>query len=212
MRDNIILVDCDGVLCDWMYSFNAFMEMQGFKQKNLSYNVNEFYGIDQKVAKAKVKEFNDSAAIAFLPPLRDAVYYMKRLHMLHGYRFHVITSLSSNKYAQRLRRQNLELLFGKELFDEIICLPCGADKDDVLEKYKNSSCFWIEDKVENALVGDKLGLHSILVEHDYNANYYESDPYAYDEESENIPRFAKWKYIYNYITGEGDSDNNNDYI
>ena len=199
MQNNIILTDCDGVLCDWMYSFNAFMEMQGFKEKQTSYNVNEFYGIDKKVGKAKVKEFNDSAAIAFLPPLRDAVYYMKRLNMLHGYKFHVITSLSSNKYAQRLRRQNLELLFGEELFDEIIFLPCGADKDNVLKRYEGTGCFWIEDKVENAMVGDCLGLHSVLVEHDFN-----KEPTDYD--SAYIPRFYKWKHIYNYITGEGDNE------
>ena len=36
MQNNIILTDCDGVLCDWMYSFNAFMEMQGFKEKQTS--------------------------------------------------------------------------------------------------------------------------------------------------------------------------------
>ena len=199
MQNNIILTDCDGVLCDWMYSFNAFMEMQGFKEKQTSYNVNEFYGIDKQVGKAKVKEFNDSAAIAFLPPLRDAVYYMKRLNMLHGYKFHVITSLSSNKYAQRLRRQNLELLFGKELFDEIIFLPCGADKDNVLKRYEGTGCFWIEDKVENAMVGDQLGLHSVLVEHSFN-----KEPTDYD--SAHIPRFKKWKHIYNYITGEGDNE------
>lgn len=201
MKNNIILVDCDGVLCDWFYSFNQFMETQGFKQKNLSYNVSEIYDIDKTVAKAKVKEFNNSAAIAFLPPLRDAVFFMKQLHMRHGYKFHVITSLSSNVYAQKLRQQNLESLFGKDLFDEIICLPCGADKDDALARYKDSGCFWIEDKVENAVVGDKLGLHSILVEHKYNANYEIDDPYASDIESEFIPRYKKWQEIYQYITG-----------
>ena len=36
-----------------------------------------------EAGKKFVAEFNDSAAIAFLPPLRDAVYYMKRLNMLH---------------------------------------------------------------------------------------------------------------------------------
>ena len=53
MQNNIILTDCDGVLCDWMYSFNAFMEMQGFKEKQTSYNVNEFYGIDKQVGRQK---------------------------------------------------------------------------------------------------------------------------------------------------------------
>ena len=58
------------------------------------YNVGARFGMTAAEGKNMVREFNDSAAIAFLPPLRDAVYYMKRLNMFHGYKFHVITSLS----------------------------------------------------------------------------------------------------------------------
>ena len=119
MKDNIILVDCDGVLCDWEYSFTQYMHHKGIPTVDDSqYNVGNRFGLTVEEGKNMVREFNDSAAIAFLPPLRDAVYYMKRLNMLHGYKFHVITSLSTNKYAQKLRIQNLELLFGKELFDD----------------------------------------------------------------------------------------------
>ena len=192
MKDNIILVDCDGVMCDWEYSFTAFMEHKGIPIiDNNQYNVYEKFGLSPLEGKRYVAEFNDSAAIAFLPPLRDAVYYMKRLNMLHGYKFHVISSLSTNKYAQRLRTQNLELLFGKELFDDFIYLGCGADKDEVLAKYEGTECFWVEDKPENAEVGLKFGLNSILVAHDHNVKH-----------NINIPRFYKWKYIYKYIIGE----------
>lgn len=192
MKDNIILVDCDGVLCDWEYSFTQYMNHKGYPTIDTTqYSVGKRFGLSKDFGKRRVADFNDSAAIAFLPPLRDAVYYMKRLNMLHGYRFHCITSLSDNKYAQRLRNQNLELLFGKEMFDDFIYLPCGADKDEVLKKYEGTECFWVEDKPENAEVGETFGLNSILVAHEHNA-YYNGD----------IPRFWKWKYIYNHITGE----------
>lgn len=192
MKENIILVDCDGVLCDWEYSFTHFLLHKGYKTKDTSeYNVGKRFGITKEEGRKLVEEFNDSAAIAFLPPLRDAVYYMKRLNMLHGYKFHCITSLSKNRYAQKLRIQNLELLFGKELFDEYIILDCGADKDDALLPYANSDCWWIEDKPKNAELGASYGLQSILVAHDHNA-YYEG----------NIPRYWKWKDIYKHITGE----------
>ena len=191
MKDNIILVDCDGVLCDWEYAFTQFMHHKGFPTINDSvYNVGERFGFSREQGHTFVEEFNASAAIAFLPPLRDAVYYMKRLHMLHGYQFHCITSLSTNKYAQKLRTQNLELLFGKDLLDDFIYLPCGADKDDVLAKYKDTGCFWIEDKPKNAQVGLDMGLDSILVAHDHNS------------EEVNIPRYWKWKHIYKHIIGE----------
>ena len=193
MKENIILVDCDGVLCDWAYSFTAWMEHTK-KIPTLDfneYNVGKRFGITKEEGRKLVAEFNDSAAIAFLPPLRDAVYYIKRLNLLHGYRFHCITSLSDNKYAQRLRTQNLELLFGKEIFDEFVYLPCGADKDEALAKYKGTECFWVEDKPENAEEGLKNGLNSILVAHDHNGD---ANP--------DIPRFWKWKEIYKHITGE----------
>jgi len=192
MKENIILVDCDGVLCDWEYSFTQWMNHKGYPTSDSTqYNVAKRFNLAGDFGKNVVAEFNDSASIAFLPPLRDAVYYIKRLNMLHGYRFHCITSLSEDKYAQRLRTQNLELLFGKEIFDEFVYLPCGADKDEALAKYKGTECFWVEDKPENAEVGEKLGLNSILVAHEHNA-YYDGD----------IPRFWKWKHIYNHITGE----------
>jgi len=192
MKENIILVDCDGVLCDWEYSLTQWMNHKGYPTSDSTqYNVAKRFNLAGDFGKNVVAEFNDSASIAFLPPLRDAVYYIKRLNMLHGYRFHCITSLSEDKYAQRLRTQNLELLFGKEIFDEFVYLPCGADKDEVLAKYKGTECFWVEDKPENAEVGKSFGLNSILVAHEHNA-YYDGD----------IERFWKWKHIYNYITGE----------
>ena len=192
MKDNIILVDCDGVLCDWEYSFTQWMNHKGFPTiDDQQYNVGARFGLSKEYGKDLVVEFNDSAAIGFLPPLRDAVYYMKRLNKLHGYRFHCITSLSDNKYAQRLRVQNLELLFGKEIFDEFIFLGCGADKDEALEPYRDSECYWIEDKIDNAELGVKLGLKSILVAHNHNSHYVGD-----------ISRQWKWKHIYNQISGE----------
>ena len=40
MKDNIILVDCDGVLCDWEYSFTQWMHHKGIPTVDESqYNV-----------------------------------------------------------------------------------------------------------------------------------------------------------------------------
>ena len=191
MKDNIILVDCDGVLCDWEYAFSQWMHQQGHMTHDQNqYDIAKRFNMERYIAKGLVKIFNDSANIAFLPALRDAVYYMKRLNLLHGYRFHCITSLSDNKYAHRLRYQNLDFLFGRELWDEVICLPCGSDKDEALEPYRDSGCFWIEDKIQNAELGVSLGLNSILVAHEHNG-HYDGD----------IPRYWRWKEIYNHIAG-----------
>jgi hypothetical protein len=189
----LILVDCDGVLCDWESAFDGWMTEQGYNIQPdgaNKYRIDQRYGIDGVDCIRLVKIFNQSAAIGFLPPLRDAIHYVKKLHAEHGYVFHCITSLSSNKNAQKLRHANLTNLFGPTVFEDIICLETGADKDTALLPYQNSGLFWIEDKLENAVVGDKMGLKSILVKHPFNSEY--TGP---------IPLVDNWSSIYSIITG-----------
>jgi len=190
---SLILVDADGVLLDWEWAFSVWMQERGYTltaDNKKSYYLHHHYNeLEEKDAKKVVKTFNESAAIGFLPPLRDAMYYVKRLHEEHGYRFHCITSLSLDANAGKLREMNLRKLFGKTAFEQIICLDTGADKHTALSEYKDSGCYWIEDKPENADVGHALGLKSILVEHGHNMNH--ECPY---------PVVKNWREIYEIIT------------
>ena len=190
---SLILVDADGVILDWEYAFSVWMEQHGFVKTEGSqfiYDIGKRYGIDHEQGRKLIKIFNESAAIGFLPPLRDAMYYVKRLHEEHGYVFHCITSLSLDANAGKLREMNLRKLFGKTAFEKITCLDTGADKHDALEPYRDSGCWWVEDKPENAEVGHKLGLRSILVEHGHNMNHV----------NEQIPVVKNWREIYEIIT------------
>lgn len=190
LKDKVILVDCDGVLVDWLYSFHKWMEMSGYNLlKDDEYDMAVAYGIPKSVAKELTSRFNESAAIGWLTPFRDAIKYVRKLHEEHGFVFHCITSLSLNPYAGELRKKNLHDLFGETIFEEIICLGCGAEKDEALAPYKDSGCFWVEDKPENAVVGSELGLQSILIEHDHNLDFYHPD----------IPTVKTWKEIYEMI-------------
>jgi FMN phosphatase YigB (HAD superfamily) len=191
MKNKIILTDADGVLLDWEYAFNIWMKQHGFTlQEPLKYNIGKRYGIDMEQGKKLIKVFNESAAIGFLPALRDAMYYVKRLHEEHGYVFHCITSLSKDENAQELRRMNLRKLFGNTVFDRFVFLDTGADKDEVLEEYKGSGCIWVEDKVDNALVGANLGLRSYLIEHGHNM----------DHKSTKYRIVKNWKEIHELVT------------
>jgi hypothetical protein len=190
---SLILVDADGVILDWEYAFSVWMEEHGFVKTEGSqfiYDIGNRYGIDHEQGRKLIKIFNESAAIGFLPPLRDAMYYVKRLHEEHGYVFHCITSLSLDANAGKLREMNLRKLFGKTAFEKITCLETGADKNDALEPYRDSGCWWVEDKPENAEVGHELGLRSILVEHGHNMNHV----------NEQIPVVKNWREIYAIIT------------
>jgi hypothetical protein len=193
--NKIILTDADGVLLNWEYAFCTWMEQHGYTQienGNHYYDLSERFAITRAEAKAKVKIFNESAAIGFLPALRDAMFYVKRLHEEHGYNFHCITSLSLDPSAYELRKMNLEKLFGPTAFTKLICLDTGADKDDALAKYRNKGYYWVEDKYENAVAGLKYGLKPILIEHGFNMN----DPVL-----DGMVKCLNWKEIYEHIVG-----------
>lgn len=190
LNEKVILVDCDGVLLDWMYSFDAWMTKRGYKMiADDQYDIEVAYGIDKSKAKELIHHFNESAAIGFLTPFRDAIKYVKKLHEEHGYVFHCITSLSENDYAYNLRWFNLATLFGEGVFEQLICLDTGADKTAALTKYKDSGCFWVEDKPENAVIGHELGLCSVLMMHGHNSEFTHPD----------IPEVKSWKEIYEMI-------------
>ena len=193
MKDvnKVILTDCDGVLMNWEYAFNVWMQSHGYEMSDKGmthYDMGDRYDLSRNKKRQLVRQFNESAAIGFLPPLRDAMYYVDLLHRKHGYVFHMITALSKDESAQKLRIMNTKKLFGETTFEKFIFVDTGADKDEVLDEYYDSGFIWIEDKLENAELGDQLGLESILVEHGHNMD------------NDQFPTFASWKEIYDYIT------------
>jgi len=194
MKERIILVDCDGFLLDWEWAFNIWMQERGYVQRP---NAKDYYKISDQFenlsvpdAKKFTRLFNESAAIGFLPPLRDSVYWMKRLNEELGYRFICITSLSTDVNAQKLRRMNLEKYYG-DVFDDVVCLETGSDKHEALDKFAGTGYWWIEDKPENADVGFERGLRSILIEHGHNMNH--TCPY---------PIVKNWKEIFEIVSAK----------
>jgi len=192
LQEKVILTDCDGVLVDWLYSFHSWMNTVHSKYAVVTgtYDMEIAYDMDKSRMKEYVRAYNASASVAYMSPLRDAVKYVKKLHEEHGYVFRCITSLSLDASAWKARMFNLEQLFGKTAFELLVCLDTGADKDEALEPYRNTNCYWIEDKVQNADLGSNLGLNSLLIGHDFNADY-----------TGDVPRVQNWKEIYNIITG-----------
>lgn len=190
MKNKCILTDADGVLFDWEYAFGQWMKRHGYSVfETGSYLMDVKYGLQKAEAKRLIRMFNESAWIRKLPPLRDAIHYVKKLHTEHGYVFHCITSLSNDDYSQHLRTKNLREMFGDSVFEKYIYLDTGADKDEVLEQYRDTDCYWIEDKPQNVDCGIHMGLNGILVTHDHNENYVGK-----------AQRVQNWKEIYEIVT------------
>ena len=186
-----ILTDCDGVLVNWLASFDNWMHNNGYQLSEFPdqhYDMHLRYNdLTKEDSKKLVRIFNNSYDISNLEPFRDAVKYVTKLHE-EGYTFTVITSLSDYPRAKVMRSFNLKALFGPAIKD-LICLDTGADKTEALSKYKDSGLFWIEDLVKNADIGLKLGLKPILMEHDHNA----------DNQDLEYPKVKSWAEIYRII-------------
>jgi len=197
MAQKYIITDIDGVVLDWEEGFSVWMEHHGHEKVEgyqFKYNIGDRYGMTYEQGSKMVKQFNESAAIGFLPPLRDAQYFIKKLHEQHRYKFVALTSLSLDPYAKALRERNLKKLMG-DAFERVICLDTGADKDEDLKelasKKKYANCFWIEDKPENMHAGVKVGFKGILMEHGHNMNIKVDGFVA-----------KNWEGIYNHIIGQ----------
>jgi len=189
MKDNIILVDCDGVLVDWEpYFYNWMKEKHDKVPVDTSlYNIGKVFGIPPPEGHRYVGEFNSSSHMANIGPLRDAVKYVRKLFTDHGYRFHVITSQTDDASAKEFRKYNLETLFGKEVFDGFTILNQGEDKDKELAKWKDTGCYWVEDKPANIDAGYEAGLTPILMAQEHNVG------------SHTDIRVQDWKSVYNKI-------------
>jgi uncharacterized HAD superfamily protein len=195
MQSNLILTDVDGVILDWEYAFNVWAQTHGYSRiegGQYKYSIGKRYGISEEEAKRLIKYFNESAAIGFLPPLRDSMYYLKRLHEKHGFIFHAITSLSKDQHSCKLREMNIKKLFGETAFEKFVFLDTGADKDEALEPYRNSGLYFIEDKIDNCITGANMGLSSLLMTHGHNMDFIHSE----------IRHVKNWKQIYEIVTGE----------
>jgi FMN phosphatase YigB (HAD superfamily) len=188
--DKRIILDCDGVLLDWAYAFDVWMVEHGYSKISNTdqyYEQTRRYGISQVEAVSQIKKFNESGCVGFIPAFRDSVEYVTKLSEL-GWKFEVISCLDKDKYAQKLRQKNLLHLFG-DVFDFIDCaLDFTVGKEQyLLDRYKGKNYYWIEDSVDHAESGKRVGLNSIVMDHPYNKEW-------------DGPRVKNWKDIYQIIT------------
>jgi len=200
--NRIILTDVDGVLLEWENHFTQWMLKRShfvrrkrrqtyrlLKNKQSEYAMEKRFGVSKTTIEKEIREFNRSAWMGTQPPLPQAVTYVKLLHA-EGWTFIPITSQTSDVPAQLLRKRLLSDLFGEHVFQNYFILETGDDKFSVLEEFKNTGLYWVEDKWENAMTGYKLGLKPLLINHGYNQHH--SHP--------KIKRVNNWKQIHKIVS------------
>jgi len=195
LNKKVILTDCDGVLLDWKYGFYQYMAQRGHSVQNDNvYSMAETFNITKDEANEHVRIFNNSMYIAHLTPFRDAIASVRYLYETHGFVLHVITALSTEPEAYKLRMQNLHEVFGANVIDRLVCTdPEHPDKTPFLDEYKDTNCIWVEDSPKNAIAGAKLGLNTYSINHSHNADF------KYDDDM-NIECVDDWQGI---ISHEG---------
>ena len=191
--DNVILVDFDGVCAYWEHSFSTWMFLNGYgKSKSGEYELCKKYNISEKEADLLAKMFNESAGLASLPPMRDSIKYIKKLHEDHGYVFHCISAILDIDASRIARWENIHRLFGMTAFERLTLCGKSENKDALLSQYDGSGCYWVEDVAQNAEYGLKYGLKPLIMKQHYNESY----------DNPLIPKVNNWKEIYEYITGD----------
>lgn len=169
MENKLILADCDGVLLHWEWYFDRWMSKHGYtKRVEGAYSTGEAYAIAEERGEQLVRMFNETVYAGTLPPLRDAVKYVRKLHEDYGCVLHVISSIGGEAEIVEARHRNLYNVFGKSVFYKITCMYPDIPKSYVLAEYANSNAIWVEDVVSNYEMGQKLGLHCLLVSQSYN--------------------------------------------
>lgn len=190
----LILTDVDGVLLDWEHMFIRWMNSKGICNgvtEFTSHDLGTVFNYPDHEMLNHIEVFNESAYMGYLPPLRDSIKYVKKLHEEHGFMFRCITSLGTNPYSMKLRIRNLETLFGASLFDGFEFFDVTESKISALSRFKDTGYPWIEDKPSNALLGADLGLTSYLINHRYN---------THDMNLGDVQRVNSWKQIYDMIS------------
>lgn len=191
--NKVILTDADGVLLDWNKGFEAFALARGYPKvpgTDDDYRMFIRHNISADLAHNLIKEFNEGPDVEHLDPFADSVEYVKKIADL-GFRFIVVTSISDHPDSKVYRTRNLNSIFG-DVFDDVVCLPMGASKANVLLKWAGTNYFWIEDHMRQAEAGYEAGLSPILINHPYN-NHYETDLFP------KVPVEDPWKHIYKHV-------------
>ena len=165
-----LLLDCDGVLLDWVGGFIGFASKALGREPDPagpdSFDLTGWMGCDTATYFAMVNDFNEGADGSFgrLTPLPGSVDALQAAAS-QGRKISIITACSTLPRVIAQREQNLRDVYG-DIFHEIHAVDLRQSKEELLRRYKD--VFWVEDKSENAVLGAEIGHKSYLIRSSHN--------------------------------------------
>lgn len=189
-----VLLDCDDVLLDWIAGFIPFarnrlkldIDPRGPGQFDLTPWLKTGSSAETREI---LRLFNEGSDTGFsnLPPIPGAIEAIRELRDM-GLRLRVITSCSADPAVRHRRRDNLETVFGTNVFDEIICLEMGVSKAAALRAQPLSA--WVEDLPKNALEGHLIGHQACVLAAHHNGADRDGFVSRHD-----VPWFDTWEQV-----------------
>lgn len=182
-KANDILIDCDGVLLDWLEGFQMYARLHlGLNldpEGPSNFNLTHWLGVaDHDETVRIIDEFNAGISGHFskLPVMPGAAQALNALHQ-QGRDIHVITSCSTHPDVVTMRRKNLESIFGR-IFNSITHIDLLDKKAPLLEQHVPA--IWVEDNFDNAIAGARAGHRTFLIRSPHNRSH-EADggPYPF---------------------------------
>ena len=165
----LILTDIDDTILKFADRFQEWVEAKGYQTFGAPLRdtgaIMTLIQKDRDEVDALVTEFSMSPDVmACLHPEPDALEVLPELHRM-GYEFAAISSCVDGPYVTKMRRENVENVFGFS-FRDVHCTGLLKPKDGVLTQYEPT--WWVEDNGHHATVGAALGHSSLLLDRPYN--------------------------------------------
>ena len=192
-----IIFDCDDVLLNWIAGFRQYAATRlqhSVVGEPQSWMMGEWLGCTNEAAFELVEEFNAGPHFGRLEAVEGAqqgIYDLTALRVNYLTRLHVVTSCSSDAATVRLRRDNLEDVFGKQTFDSIHCLDLGQPKTKILQAWEPGT-IWVEDNYKNAVMGADVGHRVLIRKRPHNLEYQ-------DLHDERLTWFEHWSELKDLI-------------
>lgn len=201
---NILILDCDGVLLEWMCNIPFFAAEHGISLKNVLryYNFHghasceEIFQLPLEHSLKLVKEYNEGKYGRYLKPFNDAVTVVPTL--AEELDIVVVTNFGSTLECVVNRKFNLECFY-PNCIKNMISLNIHESKENALRGIIDDAnqsgvdiIGFVDDQINNLETANKLGIPAMMLNHFSTegacnvpdmprfANFFELDKHLYD--------------------------------